>query len=239
MMTIPTECPTIHHQVRVKLYSTLHCRLRISLIVFDVRDVATQDRFSNLIANEGQDPEIKREAQSILDSLDFSEPTITQPLPNAQQIEDTSPHGLNGSASKRPLDEADDGRESPSSAAKRVKLEGREPETETSFEDGLALLVQNALSSVEDMSGQLETLPTSFDEQDQLPVAETTETDDAPVQPAPEEHIQRPPTPKPALPTTVFSSDPEKYVREANMRALGHLVRPIACYPLELCLLTK
>lgn len=90
-------------------------------------------------------------------------------------------------------------------AAKRAKTEVQEEEEE-SLENGLALLVQNALSNVGD-------LVDNFGPESDEPPAATTEPMDGP---PPELPRVRP----------SFSADPQAYVREMNLTALGSTVHP-------------
>lgn len=116
-------------------------------------------------------------------------------------------------ATKRPLSSTTelDG------ASKRVKSESdtlvnentfeHNQSTEQSLEDGLALLVQNALSNVGDMMDQFN------DGEAHATVDDPMEVDNAPV---PEESAP--------LPLPDFQSDPQKYLRTASRNALGNLV---------------
>ena len=123
------------------------------------------------------------------------------------------PNGLEGLdfnlspelASKRPFEDVATGAvESPE--AKRAKTEGQAEED--SLEDGLALLVQNALSNVGDLVDQFSAGP------DPLP-APSTETMD----------VDSAPTPEPRKVPATFALEPQRYIREMNMHALGNLVR--------------
>ncbi|ODA80955.1 hypothetical protein RJ55_03915 [Drechmeria coniospora] len=116
------------------------------------------------------------------------------------------PDGLDFSLSpdialKRSFDEVGVGAtESPE--AKRTKVEVHADED--SLEDGLALLVQNALSNVGDLVDQFSRMP------------------DVPETPAMPTN-----TDVPALdivkPRALFSSDPQRYIQEVNLHALGNL----------------
>lgn len=123
------------------------------------------------------------------------------------------PHGFEGLdfnmspelATKRPFDAAAE--DSHDSEAKRLKTELQNGgEEEESFEDGLALLVQNALSNVSDLVDQFgadnDAVAGSSDPMD-IDAGTVLEQFTAPI---------------------AFSLDPEKYVRKANMHALGTLV---------------
>uniref|UniRef100_A0A0B7JTR2 HTH myb-type domain-containing protein n=1 Tax=Bionectria ochroleuca TaxID=29856 RepID=A0A0B7JTR2_BIOOC len=135
------------------------------------------------------------------------------------------PHGLEGfdfflaseTASKRPLMSFGD--TDHDLDAKRLKREGEvATEAEVSFEDGMDLLVQNALSNINDLMGQL------TDEPDMSAVVPTTEPDPA-TDPmdldVSQIHDSLPPAP------AVFLSEPEKFVRQANINALGILAMSV------------
>ena len=125
---------------------------------------------------------------------------------------------------KRPFGELS---EAAGPEAKRVKTETHiEDKTteEPSFEDGLALLVQNALSDANNMMDH-------FNDGGELAntLAQTLETIEP--QPAPEPIMPlrsltptpiRPPTPPP--PSISFADEPENFVRMSGMSPLGHLV---------------
>lgn len=110
-------------------------------------------------------------------------------------------------ASKRPFEDvtqdSHDGREQ---EAKRPKPENPTTEEESSLEDGLALLVQNALSNVGDLVSRFNVEPEEAHGSDPMDVDDAHGTD---ARPAP----------------VSFLSEPEKYVRIANTHALGNLVR--------------
>lgn len=132
-----------------------------------------------------------------------------------KQEHEPEPTGLEGIdfsilaelASKRPFDDVapEDPEQEQSQEAKRLKTEN--PTEEESLEDGLALLVQNALSNVGDLVDQfnLENEAAQAAANDPMDVddAQGTESRPAPV---------------------AFLSEPEKYVRNANIPALGNLV---------------
>lgn len=89
--------------------------------------------------------------------------------------------------------------------AKRLKTEaahGAHQEDDNSLEDGLAMLVQNALSNVDDLVGQFDAPVDGQDPMD-LDTAALLES----VTPAP-----------------TFFSDPLKYVRNIQTHTLGNLV---------------
>lgn len=94
------------------------------------------------------------------------------------------------------------------SEAKRLKTEQAQAtqplEEDNSLEDGLALLVQNALSNVEDLVGQ-------FDAPVDGTVGDPMDLDTVALL----ESVTPPPT---------FFSDPLKYVRNVQSHALGNLV---------------
>lgn len=101
-------------------------------------------------------------------------------------------------AAKRPLDEVDRG-PSQTPEAKRAKTEVQADEE--SLEKSLALLVQNALADVGDLVDH-------FNAESDEPLTATTEPMDT------------------ARPLPAFSADPQAYVREMNINALGGMVRP-------------
>ncbi|KAM4060125.1 telomere repeat binding factor (TRF) domain-containing protein [Hirsutella rhossiliensis] len=105
-------------------------------------------------------------------------------------------------ASKRPFEQVDQG-PSQTPEAKRAKTEIHDDEE--LLENGLALLVQNALSNVGDLVDHFSA------ESDEPPTA-TTEPMDIDAAPAP-------PEPRRARPS--FSADPQAYVRDMNINALG------------------
>lgn len=74
---------------------------------------------------------------------------------------------------------------------------------EESLEDGLALLVHNALNNANDFM---------FD----------TTTDQMDIDGIPDHHL--PPPPPPSSPSVTFFSDPQKYLRKASRHALGNMV---------------
>ncbi|KHN98268.1 Telomere repeat-binding factor, dimerization domain protein [Metarhizium album ARSEF 1941] len=108
-------------------------------------------------------------------------------------------------APKRPLEE-DVGAGAEAPEAKRAKT-ATETE-EASLEDGLALLVQNALSNVGDMVDQF----TNGQEPAPEPPASDPIEVDTSIR-APESPVIR----------TTFRSDPQKFIRDANVHALGSL----------------
>lgn len=107
-------------------------------------------------------------------------------------------------SSKRPFDEI--AATSETTEPKRVKSDAQTQEA--SFEDGLALLVQNALSNVGEMVDQF----TSGDD-----VLETSSSD-------PMQIDTTMPLPELSAPRPKFAAEPIKYVRLANVHALGNLV---------------
>ncbi|KAF4973056.1 hypothetical protein FSARC_554 [Fusarium sarcochroum] len=76
---------------------------------------------------------------------------------------------------------------------------------EESLEDGLALLVQNALSNVNDFVSQFN------------PTSDPMDIDSA----LPDHSL--PPPPPPSSPSVTFFSDPQKYLRNVSRHALGNL----------------
>ena len=128
---------------------------------------------------------IKREPNP-LDGFDFS------------MITDT--------ASKRPLESAEVTTiETPE--AKRLKTESAPPDD--GYDDEMSLLVQNALSNINDIIGQFSQEPEGAHT---VPTTEPGATDGAPaqdVQPAP----------------VGFMTDPTKFVRNSNIDALATIVR--------------
>ncbi|GJN74168.1 TTAGGG repeat binding factor [Purpureocillium lilacinum] len=106
-------------------------------------------------------------------------------------------------ASKRPFEDVATGAVE-SSEAKRAKTEGQAEED--SLEDGLALLVQNALSNVGDLVDQFSAGP------DPLPAPSTEPMD-----------VDSAPTPEPRKVPATFALEPQRYIREMNMHALGNL----------------
>ncbi|KAG6063592.1 hypothetical protein E4U32_001062 [Claviceps aff. humidiphila group G2b] len=106
-------------------------------------------------------------------------------------------------SSKRPFDEI--AATSETTEPKRVKSDAQTQEA--SFEDGLALLVQNALSNVGEMVDQF----TSGDD-----VLETSSSD-------PMQIDTTMPLPELSAPRPKFAAEPIKYVRLANVHALGNL----------------
>ncbi|EFZ02211.1 telomere repeat binding factor (TRF) and Myb-like DNA-binding domain protein [Metarhizium robertsii] len=108
-------------------------------------------------------------------------------------------------ASKRPFEE-DIGATTETPEAKRAKTETETEEA--SLEDGLALLVQNALSNVGDLVDQF-----------------TSGHETAPEQPAsdPMEVDTTIPLPEPPAVRATFVSDPRKFIRDTNVHALGNL----------------
>lgn len=87
---------------------------------------------------------------------------------------------------------------------------------ETSLEDGLALLVQNALSNVGDLVDQ-------FGDS-------TNDAPDATVSDPMDLDISGPSISEPPAPRPTFSSDPQRYVQDVNLHALGNLVGPHQVY---------
>lgn len=122
-------------------------------------------------------------------------------------------------ASKRPL--AAFGDSDMDADAKRLKTETAIDDGEVSFEDGMDLLVQNALSNINDLMGQLDG---GEEEADMSGVVPTTEPDapaadtmDLDVGPAVAEALA-------AAATPTFLSDPNKFIRQSNLTTLGTLV---------------
>lgn len=112
-------------------------------------------------------------------------------------------------ASKRPFEDVtQDNHEEREQEAKRPKTENPTTEEESSLEDGLALLVQNALSNVGDLVSRFNVEPEEAHGSDPMDVDDAHGTD---ARPAP----------------VSFLSEPEKYVRIANTHALGNLVCPM------------
>lgn len=115
---------------------------------------------------------------------------------------------------KRPFEEVGESsrenNESPE--AKRVKTENEAQEE--SLEDGLALLVQNALSNVGDLVDQ-------FNAESEIPIPTTDAANDDATTAA---QIAEP------LPT--FISHPDKFISNATLHALGNIVSPFASVPL-------
>lgn len=110
-------------------------------------------------------------------------------------------------ASKRPFEHvAQDNHDEREQEAKRPKTENPTTEEETSLEDGLALLVQNALSNVGDLVSKFNIETGDAHGSDPMDVDDAHGAD---ARPAP----------------VSFLSEPEKYVRIANTHALGNLVR--------------
>jgi protein TBF1 len=112
-------------------------------------------------------------------------------------------------ATKRPFEDESNS-DDPS---KRVKTEAEPPSQNTldldqgaeeSLEDGLALLVQNALSNVNDFVFSTSNDPMEID--------------------GITDHPLPPPPPPPSPPSVSFFSDPQKYLRKASRHALGNLV---------------
>ncbi|PHH85367.1 hypothetical protein CDD83_533 [Cordyceps sp. RAO-2017] len=131
-------------------------------------------------------PAIKQEPESIgLDGLDFGD--LSRELAPKRAFQH-----VQGAASDMP-------------GAKRLKTEDQA--VEESLEDGLALLVQNALSNVGDLVDQFNTgpdAPTATAEPEPDAEAMVTDLD--------------PPSARPT-----FSADPLAYVRDVNMYALGNM----------------
>ncbi|RSM02130.1 hypothetical protein CEP52_008157 [Fusarium oligoseptatum] len=119
-------------------------------------------------------------------------------------------------ATKRPFDGNTNGDES----SKRVKTETEpahdnafepDPGAEESLEDGLALLVQNALNNVGDLVSQFT--------QDANMAQATNDPMDVDPTPIPEASLPPPPV--------TFLSDPQKYLRKASRHALGNMALSI------------
>ena len=107
-------------------------------------------------------------------------------------------------AAKRPYEEIGSGANQ-SPEAKRPRTENRAEED--SLEDGLALLVQNALSNVGDLVDQFNGTP-------DVPATSTEPMD-----------MDSAPIPEPDREPATFSADPQRYIRDVNVHALGNLVR--------------
>lgn len=108
-------------------------------------------------------------------------------------------------ASKRPFEDVNAAIETPE--AKRAKTETETEEA--SFEDGLALLVQNALSNVDDLADQF---TSGNDPAPELPASDPMDVDVTMALP------DHPPV------QVKFASDPEKFIRDTNVHALANLV---------------
>lgn len=107
-------------------------------------------------------------------------------------------------AAKRPYEDMGGGaNESPE--AKRSKTENQAEED--SLEDGLALLVQNALSNVGDLVDQFNGTP-------DVPATSTEPME-----------VDSAPAPEPAREPATFFAEPLQYIRDVNIHALGNLVR--------------
>ncbi|KAH6885884.1 telomere repeat binding factor-domain-containing protein [Thelonectria olida] len=138
-------------------------------------------------------PGIKQE-QNLLDGLDLElalQAATKRPFPSATETDNSS---------KRVKSEND-------AVANHNTFENNES-TEQSLEDGLALLVQNALSNVGDLMDQFN----QNGDETHATVGDPMDVDTAPI---PEE-------PHP-LPLFDFQSDPQKYLRTASRNALGNL----------------
>lgn len=109
--------------------------------------------------------------------------------------------------SKRPFD--DISATSETSEAKRAKTETETEEA--SLEDGLALLVQNALSNVEDLIDQFSSNSDNVNPDVETP-SDPMEVDAIP--PLPDSPVAQP----------AFSLEPQKFIRNVNIHALGNLV---------------
>ncbi|KAH8122717.1 hypothetical protein FP744_10003985 [Trichoderma asperellum] len=148
----------------------------------------------------------------------MAEPAQLQAAPSGspreiKQEHEHEPTGLEGLdfsilaelASKRPFEDVtQDNHEQREQEAKRPKTENPTTEEESSLEDGLALLVQNALSNVGDLVSRFNVEPEEAHGSDPMDVDDAHGTD---ARPAP----------------VSFLSEPEKYVRIANTHALGNL----------------
>ncbi|PNY29923.1 Telomeric DNA-binding factor trf1 [Tolypocladium capitatum] len=105
-------------------------------------------------------------------------------------------------APKRPYEDLGGGaNESP--GVKRSKMENQAEED--SLEDGLALLVQNALSNVGDLVDQFNGMP-------DVPATSTEPTEG-----------DSPPAAEPAREPATFLAEPQQFIRDANIHALGNL----------------
>lgn len=102
--------------------------------------------------------------------------------------------------------------------SKRIKTEidppqqngfQEDPNAEDSLEDGLALLVQNALSNVGDLVSQ-------FSQEPDISHTATAESMDIDSATIPEASL--PPAP------VTFASDPQRFMRNATRHALGNMV---------------
>ncbi|KAM6477140.1 telomere repeat binding factor-domain-containing protein [Trichoderma sp. SZMC 28011] len=148
----------------------------------------------------------------------MAEPTQVQTAPTGspreiKQEHEHEPTGLEALdfsilaelASKRPFEHvAQDNHDEREQEAKRPKTENHTTEEETSLEDGLALLVQNALSNVGDLVSKFNIETGEAHGSDPMDVDDAHGAD---ARPAP----------------VSFLSEPEKYVRIANTHALGNL----------------
>ncbi|EHK15956.1 uncharacterized protein TRIVIDRAFT_65219 [Trichoderma virens Gv29-8] len=148
----------------------------------------------------------------------MAEPTQVQTAPTGspreiKQEHEHEPTGLEALdfsilaelASKRPFEHvAQDHHDEREQEAKRPKTENPTTEEETSLEDGLALLVQNALSNVGDLVSKFNIETGDAHGSDPMDVDDAHGAD---ARPAP----------------VSFLSEPEKYVRIANTHALGNL----------------
>lgn len=121
------------------------------------------------------------------------------------------------SAYKRSLEETGDAADDDANDAKRLKTEAAPADDDPLFEFDVSMLVQNALSNFDDeLSGH--TNPPS----DVVPTTEPA--------PAVGDMLRLdsvPPVAVESRPTRVVSygSDPERFVREANLNALASMVR--------------
>ncbi|KAL7933435.1 telomere repeat binding factor domain-containing protein [Trichoderma chlorosporum] len=148
----------------------------------------------------------------------MAEPTQVQTAPTGspreiKQEHEHEPTGLEALdfsilaelASKRPFEHvAQDNHDEREQEAKRPKTENPTTEEETSLEDGIALLVQNALSNVGDLVSKFTMETGEAHGSDPMDVDDAHGAD---ARPAP----------------VSFLSEPEKYVRIANTHALGNL----------------
>lgn len=112
-------------------------------------------------------------------------------------------------SSKRPLVEVDTTADQ-DAEAKRLKTENA-PEVD-SLEDGLALLVQNALSNVGDLVDQFNTAPDAS-----LSVAEAMDLDDVVGLELPK-------------PTPIFFVEPLEYLRQGQSYTLVNMVRTLLSF---------
>ena len=152
-----------------------------------------------------ESPGVKQEHSlleaSLLDALELAMPPPPPPPPTP--------------ATKRPFEGEPTAHDDQS---KRIKTESEhrpqengfhdDHSAEDSLEDGLAMLVQNALSNVDSLVSQ-------FNQESEIPhtTTDAMEIDSTPVHEAPL-----------PLPPVTFASDPAKFLRNATRYALGNIV---------------